>query len=108
MPVLGAVGFDWDYGNLAKCQKHGVAVDDIEAVFKVDVWLGADRNHSLAEARFVAVGPGLGVRPIYVVFTLRQRGARLLVRPLSARYMHRKEIKRYEKEAAEDSEDGNR
>jgi hypothetical protein len=26
-------GFDWDSGNLEKCQKHGVSADIIEALF---------------------------------------------------------------------------
>lgn len=103
-----ASGFDWDEGNRTKCQKHGLIVDDIEAVLKGDVWLGADQNHSTVETRYVAMGRGGGVRPIFVVFTLRLRGEKLLIRPISARYMHRKEIRRYEKEVAENSENGKR
>ena len=26
-------GFDWDGGNRAKCQKHGVSIAEIEALF---------------------------------------------------------------------------
>jgi uncharacterized DUF497 family protein len=26
--------YDWDVGNLAKCQKHGVSVAEIEALLK--------------------------------------------------------------------------
>jgi uncharacterized DUF497 family protein len=32
------------------------------------------------------------------VFTWRQRGAERLIRPVSARYMHRKEVEAHEKE----------
>ena len=35
---------------------------------------------------------------IFVVFTLRRRGDDILIRPISARYMHDKEVKSYEKE----------
>jgi hypothetical protein len=37
---------------------------------------------------------------VFIVFTLRKQDAGTLIRPLSARYMHRKEVEHYEKEAA--------
>ncbi len=37
-------------------------------------------------------------RGVFMVFTLRRRGDELLIRPISARYMHKKEIDGYEKE----------
>jgi uncharacterized DUF497 family protein len=37
-------------------------------------------------------------RAIFVVFTLRRRGDHILIRPISARYMHGNEVKSYEKE----------
>jgi hypothetical protein len=27
-------GFDWDEGNVAKCQKHGLSVEEIESLFE--------------------------------------------------------------------------
>jgi uncharacterized DUF497 family protein len=33
-----------------------------------------------------------------MVFTLRSEGDKVLLRPISARYMHKKEIEAYEKE----------
>ena len=93
-----AAGFDWDKGNLAKCRKHGVTPDDIEAVFKGAVRVGPDHKHSSSEVRYVAVGRGAGVRPMFIVFTLRRRGELMLIRPISARYMHRKEIERYDEQ----------
>ena len=39
-------------------------------------------------------------RHIFLVFALRQRGGATLVRPISARYMHSKEVQHYEKEVA--------
>jgi uncharacterized DUF497 family protein len=39
-----------------------------------------------------------GIAATFVVFTLRRRGDAVLIRPISARYMHKKEIKAYEKE----------
>ena len=35
---------------------------------------------------------------LFLVFTLRRRGDDILIRPISARYMHDKEVKNYEKE----------
>lgn len=88
--------FDWDAGNLAKCQQHGVTIDEIEDVFRSDPFLGPDDKHSVAEQRYVAIGFNGQGRPIFVVFTLRLDGDIERVRPVSVRYMHRKEIRRYE------------
>jgi uncharacterized DUF497 family protein len=35
-----------------------------------------------------------------IPFTLRTRGGKRLVRPISARFMHKKEVEHYEKETA--------
>ena len=37
-------------------------------------------------------------RGVFIVFRLRRNGDELLIRPISARYMHKKEIDAYEKE----------
>ncbi len=57
-----------------------------------------DLAHSVHEQRFMAIGPGTNGRKIFVVFTIRLRGGRRLIRPISARYMHLKEVRRYEEE----------
>jgi len=88
--------FDWDAGNMAKCQKHGVTIAEIEALFDDDPHLAPDEQHSLTEERLIAVGRNRVGRPIFLVFTVRQIAGEEHVRPLSARYMHAKEIKRYE------------
>ena len=49
-------GFDWDEGNLAKCQKHGVSIDEIEALFRHPHHLTPDPAHSAFEARYLAIG----------------------------------------------------
>lgn len=61
--------------------------------------IAPDLEHSAVEDRFIAVGRNHDGRPMFVAFTLRRVGARTLVRPISARYMHRKEIEAYEKES---------
>jgi uncharacterized DUF497 family protein len=88
--------FDWDIGNLAKCQKHGVTIADIEWVMKRDPLVGRDAQHSAHEERLRAIGQTAVGRWIFVVFTMRRRDGHSLVRPISARPMHAKEIKNYE------------
>lgn len=93
-------GFDWDYGNRAKCQKHGVSVAEIEAVFENNPRVAPDLKHSVAEDRLIAMGRTNSGRPIFVAFTLRTMNRRHFIRPVSARYMHAKEVAAYEKESA--------
>jgi uncharacterized DUF497 family protein len=46
-----------------------------------------------------------GVSPhVFVAFALRRRGYSMLIRPVSARYMHRKEVAHYEKETSKTKE----
>src|SRR5947208_577187 len=96
MPALLASGFDWDQGNWEKCQKHGVSIAEIEAILRGDPQIAPAPRRSLAEARFIAVGRTSVGRPVFIAFTVRLRDGARLVRPVSARYMHAKEIERYE------------
>ena len=41
------------------------------------------------------------LRAVLIVLTLRERYGETLIRPISARYMRRREIDHYEKEVAE-------
>ena len=85
-------GFEWDEGNIAKCQKHGLSLEEIEAFFRSKVFVAPDVKHSGEEERFLAVGSSRDGKPMFVVFTLRDN----LIRPISARYMHKKEAQNYE------------
>ena len=58
-----------------------------------------DEAQSQNERRFKAIGKTDEGRMIFIVFTLRRRDGALLIRPISARYMHKKEIEHYEKSA---------
>ncbi|MBC8551532.1 MAG: BrnT family toxin [Candidatus Brocadiales bacterium] len=92
-------GFDWDEGNRDKCQKHGVSIPEIERLFTDDLLtVFFDEKHSGTEERLIAVGKGHGKKLILIVFTMRKKNRKQLIRPISARYMHRKEISYYEKE----------
>ncbi|MDO8359142.1 MAG: BrnT family toxin [Devosia sp.] len=90
-------GFDWDEGNWPKCAKHGVSREEIEAALRLPATqILVDARHSLSEERFLAVCPRSGSHHgLLVGFTKRARDGRLLVRPVTARYMHSKEVHRY-------------
>lgn len=100
MVKLHVSAFDWDDGNRAKCQKHGVSLTEIERFFRQELHLAPDRKHSHDEDRFLAVGRSSKGRPMFVVFTLREEEDTTLIRPISARYMHAREAKRYDEESA--------
>lgn len=89
-------GFDWDAGNRDKCRKHGVSIAEIESMFQGVVAVAPDINHSEHEERFKAIGSNEDGRKIFVAFTVRRYGGDSVIRPVSARYMHRKEIGYYE------------
>jgi uncharacterized protein len=51
-----ASGFDWDEGNRAKCQQHGVSPTEVEALFDRPVLIIPDPGHSRREERLRAIG----------------------------------------------------
>lgn len=87
--------FEWDRGNLNKNRiKHGVGLDEVEAVFtlKMAVPLGRQVSPEVDEERLCIVGPSFDGRMLSIVFTLREGH----VRPISARNASRKERRLYE------------
>ena len=94
-------GFDWDDGNRSKCQQHGVSITEIETLFVQGPRVAPDPKHSADEDRLIAVGKTGTGRTLFVAFTMRTKEGRHLVRPVSARYMHAREIAAYEKAAFE-------
>lgn len=100
---LTADGFEWDSGNRAKCQKHGVSIPEIEEVFENDPLIAPDHRHSYVEDRLIAVGKTRAGRHVYVAFTFRRTSRQQLIRPVSARYMHAKEVASYEQSQEEES-----
>jgi uncharacterized DUF497 family protein len=97
---LAVAGFDWDKGNRDKCRKHGVPLAAIEGLFRGPLAVFPDPAQSGAEERFKAIGRTEDGREVFIVFTLRKQDAGTLIRPLSARCMHRKAVEHYEKAAA--------
>jgi len=91
--------FDWDEGNREKCRAHGLSISDIEHVLeRGETLIVPDAKHSLVEARLIAIGRVPSGRYAFVVFTPKKRGGATVLRPISARFMHQKEFKKYEKE----------
>jgi len=93
-------GFHWNQGNRSKCEEHGVSAATVEAIFGGELMVLPDPGHSKSEERFKAIGITDQRRAVFVVFTFRKWRNRTLIPPISARYMHRKEIEHYEKETA--------
>jgi len=98
---MNIAGCEWDQGNRDKCQKHGVSIAAIESVFHGVVAVFPDPAHSQGEERLIAIGKTDEGRHVFLAFTLRRHGTETFVRPISARYMHRKEVEHYEKAIAE-------
>ena len=92
----GVSGFDWDRGNRAHCRKHGVSIAEIEALLRDAPLVAPDLKHAHLEDRLIAIGRTAKGRPLFVAFTIREQSGRRMIRPVSARYMHAKEIKNYE------------
>jgi uncharacterized DUF497 family protein len=83
-------GFDWDDGNWPKCGKHGLEQSDIEAAFYADAYRLLEAPPRGSEERFVLIAFSQA-HWVSVVFTKRER----FVRPISARYLHAREVLRY-------------
>src|SRR5689334_16477428 len=81
-----------------KCRKHGVSLTQIEALFAHNPRIAPDPKHSADEERLIAVGRTSTGRPVFVAL-IRTKNHRRLIRPVTARYMHAKEIAAYEKES---------
>jgi uncharacterized DUF497 family protein len=96
-------GFDWDEGNWPKCAKHGLTKEDVESAFS-----GSPRvfpaKSSLEEERRFAVGRNAEGRYVFVVFTSRGKDGAILIRPISARFMHEKEVSSYERQTQDSPE----
>ena len=90
-------GFDWDDGNWPKCAKHGLSKAEIEFALGHEPLVLPDRKNG-PETRFNAIGRGATGRHLFIVFAIREVAGRDLIRPISARPMHGKEVSHYERE----------
>lgn len=89
------IGFEWDEANIRKSYfKHGITPKESEEVFlDSKLQIIPDAKHSLVESRFIAVGKTLEGKSLFVAFCIRRKK----IRVISARRMHGKEVKKYEK-----------
>ena len=91
---MKAKGVEWDAGNWPKCGKHGVTQDEVEYVLAHTTFVIPDPFEG--EPRLRTAGKTLGGRHVFIVFMHKHREDGLYLRPISARYMHDKEIEKYE------------
>jgi len=89
-------GFDWDAGNWPKCGKHGVSLSEIEQVLSGKPFVMPDPFPD--ELRLRAIGKTYAGRHVFVVFMQREMEDQIWLRPISARYMHQKEIRHFERQ----------
>ena len=89
-------GFDWDGGNWPKCGKHGVSREEIEQVLLGTPAVMPDPYPD--EPRIRAIGKTAAGRFVFLVFMVREIEGLTRLRPISARYMHQKEVDHYESE----------
>lgn len=92
-------GIEWDAGNWPKCGKHGVSQEETEALLTSGyAAVLPDRTTRSEEVRYNAIGPLPSGRWLFAVFTMREHDGNLYFRPISARFMHLKEVRRYERQ----------
>jgi len=91
---MKTAGFDWDDGNWPKCGKHGVTQTEIEEVLLNTPAVMPDPHPE--EPRMRAIGKTSAGRYVFLVFMVRQFNDQFFLRPISARFMHQKEIDHYE------------
>lgn len=87
-------GINWDNGNWPKCGKHGFSQEEIEQVLMGTSAVMPDPHPD--EPRMRAIGKTQAGRYVFLVFMLRNSAGKNMLRPISARYMHKKEIENYE------------
>ena len=98
-------GFNWDDGNREKCLQHGVTIEEIESVFRGGTLRRfPDPAHSTSETRYIGIGLSASRRHVLVAYTYREIEKQRFIRPISARFMHAKEIKHYEAQSQQSSE----
>ena len=99
--VRNVAGFDWDHGNWPKCGKDGVTREEIQHVLTSAPLVRPDRRLQEVEVRCNAVGRTATGRHVFVVFTIREKDGLNLIRPISARYMHAREVQSYDRQTGD-------
>lgn len=85
-------GFDWDAGNIHKVSSR-IPLEVVEEAFLLNPLVIDDREHSTKnEKRHLLICLEMK-RPVFLSFTIRKNSTRVI----SARYMRKREVKKYEK-----------
>ena len=89
--------FEWDEANKNKIWlKHKVSAEECEEAFAAEyLFRQPDNLHSNKESRHILISRTKKLKYLFIVFTVRKNKVRIV----SARHMHKREIKFYEKEA---------
>ena len=95
---LRVSGFNWDKGNRVKCQNMVFRLRTSKPFSLTVPELTPIRN--TRRTRIVAVGGTSTGRPVFVAFTIRAANNRRFIRPVTARFMHAKEVAAYEEESS--------
>jgi len=89
--------FEWDDGNSTKSLlKHAITIDEAESVFmqpEAIVVLGQQISPQINEPRFGLFGLTLSGKRVFVCFTIRATG----IRVISVRQLNRRESETYDK-----------
>ena len=78
----------------------GMVQGNFSTIMKIQQTLEREGISFIADPGDIAIGKTRAGRFSFVVFTLRVANDQLKLRPISARFMHKKEIAKYEKEIA--------
>jgi len=88
--------FDWDEGNRDKNLSHGVGDAEIEEALEDRFAILAAKLTVRREVRYVLLGRASGSgKYLRVVFTVRMKRGRRLIRPISAIEMSDRNKRRY-------------
>jgi uncharacterized DUF497 family protein len=89
--VFGYEEFDWDDDNIEHIARHGVEPWEAEDAMLDPDRVGASARNVPGERRFAVVGATESGRVLFVVFTRRERG----IRVITARDANDSEKRRY-------------
>lgn len=95
MRLPKVLAFEWDEANVDKSyEKHRISPKEAEEIFvSEELFVLPDKKHSRGEKRHIALGKTQEGKNLFVIFTLRGKKIKII----SARRMHKKEVKKYEK-----------
>jgi uncharacterized DUF497 family protein len=90
--------FDWDAGNIDKNLKHSVHDWEIEEAFKDKHRLPAGKMKVKGEERHILLARcETSGKYLRIVYTIRKKYGKKLVRPISATEMSRSNKRRYKR-----------